>query len=571
MAEQINNLSLDSHNFPKRRYEPIEMLGKGALGEVFLARDVTLKRTVAVKRLISITDDQVVLFHREARIASRLSHANVITILDFGTTDSGRPYMALEYFNGISLERLIEQRGRMEESLVVKIFITIADALDYIHQHKIFHRDLKPSNVLLKLDDQDNLVDLRVIDFGLSCIKEDVQNNKLKQGLSLVGTPLYMSPDPLAGSEFDARSEVYSMGCLMYEALTGAPPFDGEGPMDLLEQHAHAEPVPLRELVPANAISPSIERVVLKCLAKSPADRYQNMREFIESIDHGQTASSVDIQAIASLSKPVSRWAKASVALSVLVIGCAFVMTLSTVLSTSKGGKVRDGEVKGAKGEEEGDVAFSKLAPQEFGIGQVPDIDAGEKGLYFWGDESFERLEALARGGKKRDIVTLRGMRLGKKEVDCVNALFPRMVRLQHSELTSDDTLRQLSTSVRLSELVCLDCVNITPTGLASLRSAPSLSSLVLANCGITDAHLEALRALPNLRKLVLERNQEITDSALRQLGKRERPLAVWLDRNTISEKAIAELKNRQNIFVVTKDIPVEEGLISDPATVGRQ
>lgn len=560
MTERIDSLNLDSHNFPTGRYEPIELIGRGALGEVFLAKDVKLKRTVAVKRLISITDEQIVLFHREARIASKLNHSNIVTILDFGTTDSGRPFMALEYFNGVSLELFIEQRGRLEEQLIIKLFLTMAEALEYIHKHKIFHRDLKPSNVLLKLDGEGKLVDLRIIDFGLSCIKEEVQSYSLKQGLSLVGTPLYMSPDPSSGLEFDARSEVYSMGCLMYEALTGTPPFDGDAPMELLEKHAHAEPVPLRELVPLDAISPQIEQVVLKCLAKSPADRYQNMREFIEAIEHLQHAPSLDVQSN-MLPKSSSAWAKTTIAFCALAIVIGATSTLALVLSASKDG---EGDIKH-------DGAFPRLAPQEFGIGDVPDVDAGERGLYFWGDESLERLEIMARSGKKFAIVTLRGIQIGKKQIELVNKLSPKLLRIQHCEI-ADEAMRLMTGNLNLTDLVCHDCTEISPVGLNLLRSAPNLTTLVLFNCGVTDAHLEGVGEVTKLRKLVLERNPELTASGLRMLGRRSSPLAVWLDRNLLTQDEVEDLRSKQNIFLVDADPQAaDEGLITDPALTGRE
>ena len=199
MTESDDIQNLTSKSFPLDRYEPIALLGRGGLGEVYLAKDRLLGRTIAVKCLMAVDDEQIVIFQREAKIASKLSHPCIIGTLDFGTTEGGRPFIAFDYFDGTSLESLLaENGGVLDEQLTRRIFIIVTRALDYIHNHKVFHRDLKPSNILLKVD-KSGALDLRIIDFGVSAIKEEFQNRDLAQGKTIVGTPVYMSPDPARG------------------------------------------------------------------------------------------------------------------------------------------------------------------------------------------------------------------------------------------------------------------------------------------------------------------------------------------------------------------------------------
>lgn len=554
MTDSNTELNLDRSTFPIERYEPIKLIGKGALGEVYLARDKTLKRTVAVKCLLTVTAEQIVAFHREARIASRLSHPNVIGSFDFGTTDSGRPYLALEYFEGVSLEDLIENRKAISEELVTNIFLIVARALSYIHTHDICHRDLKPSNVLLKIDSHsDALKDARVIDFGLSSIKEEFQTATLTQGHTLVGTPFYMSPDQMNGDVYDARSEVYSLGCLIFEALTGLPPFPGESTLEILEHHRSTPPPLMSEVRPELQFSTGIQRIVLKCLAKAKEDRYQTMSELVDALEQKEALFETSVY---NRDKRVTRWSGiAMIACCVLALASGAVLTIAA-LGEHPVEKSRKKPKASAKlGEKSPFAAFDKVeAPMNL-IMQSEHVQ-GEKGVYFWGEESVQRLKALSESGKQKDSVTLRGMRVTGKEVDYLISVKPKLLQIYHCSMDADKVLPHLGRVQSIRVLGFHECTDLTPDSLTALKTIPGLDSIILEACNLSDEHLAAMSRLTQVEKFVLDGNENLTLDGVKRMARKDRALAVWVNAGPVSKSTreeIQALKEDERIVLITK------------------
>ncbi len=287
-------VDVSENSFPLDRYRPSRLLGAGGAGTVHLCFDENLRRDVAVKVLLKSSPDSVQSFQREAKITARFKHSNVVGILDFGVTGGEYPYMVLEHINGISLERLMKERGLPSAAESLSVFIQVADALAHAHSAGVFHRDLKCSNVLISKFEVGNPI-VHLIDFGVSLMHEGGKQSTDIQGKTLVGTPRYMSPDQILGNAFDARSEIYSFGCLMYETMTGEPPYSSGDTLSLLTQHTN-EPVPdfsnvrrdMTEL-PAN-----LKEIVIRCLAKDPAERFQDMASLkseLEKLQHDVTES----------------------------------------------------------------------------------------------------------------------------------------------------------------------------------------------------------------------------------------------------------------------------------------
>lgn len=272
-------MNLDADNFPTDRYEPVKKLGMGANGEVYLAKDKTLGKRVAVKILHTLDRDQLIQFQDEARATSKLNHTNIIDILDFGATDSGIPYMVLEYFPGITLESHLKAVGSLDWQTAVGILKEVCIALDYAHGRRIFHRDLTPSNILIRFPDKDDdEVDVRLIDFGVAKVSEMSGFVTEYQGMTLAGTPDYMSPDVVNGLEYTEASEVYSIGCIMYQAISGSPPFKADTALETLSLHANKLAERLSSATGRDIPLP-VESLVAKCLAKRPEDRFQTMEE----------------------------------------------------------------------------------------------------------------------------------------------------------------------------------------------------------------------------------------------------------------------------------------------------
>jgi tRNA A-37 threonylcarbamoyl transferase component Bud32 len=260
------------------RYEIESILGKGAMGVVFLARDPQLGRQVALKTYAlpeGIDDDVVREFEerllREAHAAAALSHSNIVTVHDAGIDEDRRfPYIVMEYVPGRSLKEFLDGRHRMVPDLVLRFGEALASALDAAHRAGIVHRDIKPANILVR--DSDGLV--KITDFGVARLSE---SDLTREG-ALVGSPAYMSPEQIRGGVVDARSDLFSLALVLYEALTSKRAFGGEDLAAVTYALVHETPAPVRHRIPdlPAGLDPFFERA----FAKDPADRFQDAAAF---------------------------------------------------------------------------------------------------------------------------------------------------------------------------------------------------------------------------------------------------------------------------------------------------
>lgn len=271
-------LSVHSNSFPIERYKPLSLLGSGASGEVYLATDRKLNKLVAIKILHKLTPPQLIAFQAEARTTSRLNHSGAIQVLDFGPTETGAPYMVLEYFkNATTLEQIIKENGPLSLEMATNVFSNISATLAHAHGHGIFHRDLKPSNILLSRRESED-VQVKLIDFGVAMVKHENQEPTLFRGNSIVGTPGYMSPEQVLGQPCDARSEIYSMACVFFEALTGSPPFAGESAVEVMSAHIN-QPAPSLRTAMRTPIPRELDLLVARSLSKNPDERPRSAAE----------------------------------------------------------------------------------------------------------------------------------------------------------------------------------------------------------------------------------------------------------------------------------------------------
>ncbi|MBX9691329.1 MAG: serine/threonine protein kinase [Cyanobacteria bacterium] len=273
----VGEVEIDVARFPVDRYSPRRILGRGAAGTVYMCSDNLLGKDVAIKILHDLTPEQLISFQEEARATCKLSHPNVVNVLDFGATESGTPYMVMNHVDGISLEQLIKQNGAIDVQTASKIVESLCEALQYAHEQSIYHRDLKPSNVLISERD-DGTIYVTLIDFGVAKVKEATGSTIEFQGRTIAGTPSYMSPDTILGYDYTVRSEIYSLGCIYFELLTGRPPFIAETALETIGLHAW-EPVPRLKDVTGKAFPAQVENVIEKCLDKKPERRFRSMAE----------------------------------------------------------------------------------------------------------------------------------------------------------------------------------------------------------------------------------------------------------------------------------------------------
>src|SRR5690348_9572454 len=280
------------------KYRLDERLSSGGMGTVYKATHLMLGKQLAVKLIkadLPASPDVVRRFQREAKAASALNHPNIAPAYDLGQTQDGTLYIAMEYVDGPSLKSVI-QAGPIPPARTIVILKQVASALALAHKHEIIHRDLKPQNIMLTKDGDGREV-AKLLDFGIAKTLDDTATQLTATGFSL-GTPQYMSPEQAYGRQVDGRSDIYSLGIILYEMLVGEVPFsDPSTPAVLVKQMTEA-PVPPALKRPDLHIPPALAAIALKCLEKDPAKRYQTADEFSAALD--QAAASIGGTAIAA-------------------------------------------------------------------------------------------------------------------------------------------------------------------------------------------------------------------------------------------------------------------------------
>ena len=270
------------------KYEIVEVIGEGGMGAVYKAKHRNLGHFVAAK---SIKKDQLLeernrkRFEQEAKIMALCKHRNLVMVYDHGHNEDGCPYIVMEYLEGKNFANLIAERKRLPFEEALPFFIQICDALQHAHQNGLIHRDLKPGNVMM-VEDAEGIT-VKVLDMGLAKIMpsgESTGQQQLTQTGEIFGSPLYMSPEQGLGNAMDHRSDIYSMGCLMYETLSGVAPFKGDNFIQTVFAHINGSAEPFSKVAPDAGVKSAVEKVVLSCLSKDPAGRPQQMADLREQL-----------------------------------------------------------------------------------------------------------------------------------------------------------------------------------------------------------------------------------------------------------------------------------------------
>lgn len=263
------------------RYKIIAVIGEGGNGVVYRVRQIFLEKDMALKTIYSGHDSDNVIkrFQQEAKTTSSLEHPNLINVKDFGVLHDNRPFLVMDFADGNSLAQVFRKKGSLSQDELISVFSKVLEGLAYAHDNGIIHRDIKPSNIMF-LDDGAKIDSVKIIDFGIAKIatSEGGEIQSLTRTGEIFGSPLYMSPEQCLGQKVDSRSDLYSLGCVMFEALTGAPPFVGETALLTLMKHTTEAPPSLREGSLGKEFSEELERIVAKMLKKTPDERYQDAR-----------------------------------------------------------------------------------------------------------------------------------------------------------------------------------------------------------------------------------------------------------------------------------------------------
>ena len=263
------------------RYEIIEIIGHGGQSVAFKARDPKIDRIVAIKQIrlaegipLLLREEFYARFLREAQAAGRLSHPNIATIYDIGGEEEGVPYIAMEFIDGINLDDLLQSEHALPPAKGIRIFTQLCHALDYAHQCGIVHRDIKPGNVMITRDEQ-----VKIVDFGIARLA----SSTLTQAGTVLGTPSYMSPEQIMGKSVDHRSDIFSLGVLLYEVLTGERPFLGNTPTAIVFKIVHQPHQPAHQLRPE--LIADFSTILDLALAKDPGTRYQRCNDMAKDLE----------------------------------------------------------------------------------------------------------------------------------------------------------------------------------------------------------------------------------------------------------------------------------------------
>src|SRR5215218_3725771 len=267
------------------RYRVIGRIGSGGMTDVYEAEDTQLGRRIALKllyRRFAEDAEFVERFRREASSAAGLNHPNVVQVFDRGQWD-GTYYIAMELLEGRNLKQIVREHGALEPALAVDLVLQILKAERFAHRRGVVHRDIKPHNVIVDEEGRAKVTDFGIARAGASDMTETG---------SIMGTAQYLSPEQAQGHPVDARSDLYSIGIVLYELLTGTLPFDAESPVTIALKQVSEEPLPPRQRKPA--VPPALDAVVLRALQKAPADRYQDADQFIAALEGAMSGGYVE-------------------------------------------------------------------------------------------------------------------------------------------------------------------------------------------------------------------------------------------------------------------------------------
>lgn len=266
-------------------YLILNRIGQGGMGSIYKAKELELERVVAIKILrpdLMEEEEQRIRFRREGKLLSELSHRNILRFFRFGLRDGTVPYIVMEYIDGESLSDLLAESGGLTLSRTLFVISRVCEAMYFCHSHGIIHRDLSPSNIMIGARPDSD--DVKVLDFGLAH-SVDGRGARLTQTGALLGCVHYMSPEQCNGATTDLRSDIYSLGCVLFQCLAGEPPFRADSPVGLMHKHQTAPPPQVSPRgVAADAHEQEtllfVDAIIAKAMAKEPAARYQTMKEF---------------------------------------------------------------------------------------------------------------------------------------------------------------------------------------------------------------------------------------------------------------------------------------------------
>ncbi|MCC6979196.1 MAG: protein kinase [Candidatus Melainabacteria bacterium] len=483
-----------------QNYEFLSELGRGGMAVVYKARNLKSQEIVAIKKLLAatLTETAMLRFQQEAKAITSLRHPNIISVHEFGVADDGEPYMVMEYVEGSNLGELIREKGSLTVEESMHRFIQLCDALQHAHAAGVLHRDLKPGNVMLSEKDG-SFADARLVDFGIAKLmaKEGEEAEKLTMTGQLFGSPPYMSPEQCRGFALDARTDIYSMGCVIFESLTGRAPLRGESILETIMKQVNEVAPSMKEVCPEKDFSPALEAIVAKALAKDPADRFQTMHELMLTLMESGTQYGLKNLTVTSTA-PVKELKKNySVPISLLLTVICFVGLMFA------GKHYWNDYVEKKK---VADLKASVKTRRKI-FGQIPHNERTD-----------ETLQNLFQTDIGIDSLNLNGSPV--TDASAIYIAKQRSLKALNLGQTKigDGTLKAI-TELRQLEWLDLGGTAVTDEGLANLTSFNTLRHLSLDKTRITDKGLKHILKMSQLRILDLSYIPDITSEGVKKLA----------------------------------------------------
>ena len=517
------------------------VLGRGGMGTVYKARHVSLGRACAVKVLdLNLVDEENwKRFQIEARAISNLNHPCFVQVYDLALHDNKQPYYVMDCLEGETLEEILDQKGALTTERALPIFLEVAEGLAFAHNNGVVHRDLKPANIFIETLDKGQKR-VKILDFGIAKLLGADREQQSLTGLGdIFGTPYYMSPEQCLGEQVDTRSDIYSLGCTMFEALSERPPFDDEQSVAVVEAHTSTDAPMLSEVAGAE-LPPGLEAVIAKCLEKNPEDRYQNMQQFIAHLrliarGQGNTIAESNSLGYRNESKLVGRGPDLTTLLivSLAIFASAGLIVLLLGITVAVGGRGNPNE-KAFHVNKNTDLAsitpFDTLAPTKPGSNnQIKDESAIEAitgtpddsdppqppttlsvngqvkyyNLYF-GSGNHGNIKIIERSGPVK-VFPATGKIVLPNDQRLFISFEPRLGNdIEAFKAFPDDLLNELNISVKLAD-----------NALRCCGRQRKIQSIRLNTTYASDVALKSLADFPKLKSLVITDMADLSEDEL--------------------------------------------------------
>ncbi|MCA9816026.1 MAG: protein kinase [Cyanobacteriota/Melainabacteria group bacterium] len=547
------------------RYEVTSKLGEGGMGVVYKAWDPVLNQDVSIKLLKNIgnMEESAIRFQREAKAASHLTHANLATVLDFGATEDGTLYMVSKFIEGQTLAQRLRKEGALSLEKAISVFLQVADCMAYIHSKGILHRDLKSGNIIVWEEGEE--IEAHVLDFGIAkLLEEHILEDDVTSAGTVLGSPMYMSPEQGLGKAVDFRSDIYSLGCMFYESITGSTPFKADTIFDVIKMHAEVQPSPFSAMIDRDDIPEDLEKLIYQMLSKKPEERPESMKQVVSKLEQisgdvkrkklfkGKSSGRENLFAsLFATQNSALGGSKAwiyIILVSLLFGTPALYFYLNNIQSKQH---QKDNEMIERVNKNSIEVSTNFPAKELMKVDEDPhnqflsyeSLHPGYRRVHRnegWKEKyDYERLKEFDYdfylSGFDKDA--------SKEELKEILSV-DHLIGLNCYETKLDDgDLKTISAKKNLRLLEFTRVGPLTKAGLTNLAALPRLEILRLSECNLDDDCIKELSKLKNLESLDIDYNKAVTDKGIESLTHSKSKIASLSLKNlSITDDAIKTL-----------------------------